>query len=289
VRQSVRCAAVCCSLLVLCSFARPQSAAAAGAASQARVIRVAVPNMIAIDKDDQKLAEALTDVLLVESNKLRGVEVIGMQDIEAVLGLEQKKTLLGCDDVSCMAEIGGALGVQAIVSSKVARIGRTYLLTIRVIDTKAVKPINSVQESVEGPPDALIAAARRLMPQALAPLASVAPEETASETPVAPAATAQQDSGGGGFSWPAIAVAGIGGVGALASVVIVGMGYIAYFGTPSTHTDRYYFYGPGKQDTVHGAAGFEVAGLATCGCSSLAVLGGLIWGIGSLIFGGGGD
>lgn len=287
-RQSVRRVAYF-GVLVLSTLTGSRSVAAADAASLPGVVRVAVPNMIAVDKSDEKLAEALTDVLLVESNKLRGVEVIGMQDIEAVLGLEQQKTLLGCDDVTCMAEIGGALGVQAIVSSKVARVGRTYLLTIRVIDTKAVKPINSVQESVEGPPDALIAAARRLMPQALAPLANAPPEEMAARPGAAPSASPKEESGGG-ISWPAAAVTGIGGIGAIASVVVIGVAWGNFFGTGRTilvGSDLYF--PPGSQRAANGAASTELIGCGICGCSSLTIVAGLIWQFGTLLFGGGGD
>src|SRR5262245_20571431 len=39
------------------------------------------------------------------------IKVIARSDIEAMLGLERMKDMLACEDTSCMAQIGGALGV----------------------------------------------------------------------------------------------------------------------------------------------------------------------------------
>ena len=53
----------------------------------------------------------LTAVLVTELSKLRVIEVISRQDIRQMLVHEQDKLALGCDDASCLAEIGGALGI----------------------------------------------------------------------------------------------------------------------------------------------------------------------------------
>jgi len=43
-----------------------------------------------------------------------------------MLGFEQKKQLSGCTDTSCMVAIGGALGVDKIVTGTVGKLGESY-------------------------------------------------------------------------------------------------------------------------------------------------------------------
>src|SRR5690349_3537294 len=60
---------------------------------------------------DPTVAELLDELLVSELGRRSGVQVIGASDINALLGLEKMKEAVGCDDVACAAEIGGALGV----------------------------------------------------------------------------------------------------------------------------------------------------------------------------------
>ena len=72
--------------------------------------------------------------------------VISRDEIKSMLLHEQSKMLMGCDDESCLAEIGGALGVQYIVSGNVGRIGETYLLHLKLINIREAKVENRVAE-----------------------------------------------------------------------------------------------------------------------------------------------
>ena len=52
---------------------------------------------------------AVLDTLLVAGvADLRAYRVIGSGDINAMLGLDKMKAAVGCDDLSCAADIGGA-------------------------------------------------------------------------------------------------------------------------------------------------------------------------------------
>lgn len=63
--------------------------------------------------------------------------VISRSDIVSLLTLEQQKQVLGCDeeDSQCLAEIGGALGVDRVVAGNVGRVGDRYLISLSLIDT----------------------------------------------------------------------------------------------------------------------------------------------------------
>lgn len=60
--------------------------------------------------------------------------VVGTDEIQSLLGLERKKQLLGCDDSGCLAEIGGALGVERALTGTVSRLGEALLLNLSLLD-----------------------------------------------------------------------------------------------------------------------------------------------------------
>lgn len=64
-----------------------------------------------------------------------GVKVTTQRDVQQLLGLERQKQLLGCaeDSSSCLAELAGALGVDAVLSGSVAKSGSGFLVTLKVL------------------------------------------------------------------------------------------------------------------------------------------------------------
>lgn len=58
-------------------------------------------------------------------------------EIEAMLGLEAKRQLMGCEtDSNCLAEIGGALGASYLLRPQVANVAGTWLIQLALIDTE---------------------------------------------------------------------------------------------------------------------------------------------------------
>ncbi|OGQ77270.1 MAG: hypothetical protein A2289_02260 [Deltaproteobacteria bacterium RIFOXYA12_FULL_58_15] len=66
--------------------------------------------------------EILDDLLVNEVGAKSGSIVIGSQDINAMLGLDKMKDALGCTDLSCAADIGGALGVDFVLTGSVSNL-----------------------------------------------------------------------------------------------------------------------------------------------------------------------
>jgi hypothetical protein len=56
----------------------------------------------------------------------QGVRVMTPKEITALIGLERQRQMAGCGDEACSVELAGALGVDALISATVARIGSTY-------------------------------------------------------------------------------------------------------------------------------------------------------------------
>lgn len=87
-----------------------------GAARGPQLGHAAPPKLVIMPLQSSGLAASSVvtlDELLVDFvRKLGEHEVIGKSDIDAMLGLENLKDQLGCDEVACAAEIGGALGAR---------------------------------------------------------------------------------------------------------------------------------------------------------------------------------
>ncbi|MBI3178087.1 MAG: hypothetical protein HYZ27_00400 [Deltaproteobacteria bacterium] len=81
-------------------------------------------------------ARALDEMILTAIHKLDRYKVLGPGDLNALLGVEQMKDAMGCDDVACAAEIGGALGAPYLVAGTLARLDDQAVLSLRLMDTR---------------------------------------------------------------------------------------------------------------------------------------------------------
>src|SRR5512138_2927366 len=73
---------------------------------------------------DATVTASLSEVFAATVREaLPGTAVIGQNEIRSMLALDRQRALLGCsDDVSCLAEIGGALGAEMMVLGSVGKI-----------------------------------------------------------------------------------------------------------------------------------------------------------------------
>lgn len=110
-------------------------AAVPASAATARRVKMAVVKLTARTGVAQGTADLFTDALVGELRR-RGLEVLTDGDIAAVLGVERNRQMLGCSDATCLAEIGGALGVDRIVHGSVGRIGGSLVVNLSSVDSK---------------------------------------------------------------------------------------------------------------------------------------------------------
>ena len=92
----------------------------------------------------------LNDAVLTATARASRHEVVGQDDLNALLSFEKQKELLGCDEVSCFAEIGGALGVESVLSMRVGFVNGEWVVTSKVIDTTTGKALHRGTEFVKG-------------------------------------------------------------------------------------------------------------------------------------------
>ncbi len=105
---------------------------------------------------DEAFAGALTTEVSNTIAALRVFRVITREDIKRMLQLEQtKQQCTGTVDAACMAEIGGALGVEYLVYGEVAKIADTYSLSIVLLDINKAQAANRVNKKIANARDLL--------------------------------------------------------------------------------------------------------------------------------------
>lgn len=153
-------------------------------APPAKAPRVAVLDVRLSPGIDASYGGFLTQVLASEVGEKTGQAPLTSGDVTALLGLERQKALLGCgDSQSCLAEIGGALGVEQVIYATVAQGEGRYLVTMSRLDTRRALPIARATDLADRTPEALVACLRRLVAQvygAAPALHAEAPVEPAS-------------------------------------------------------------------------------------------------------------
>ena len=90
-------------------------------------------------KEEIALVQGNIMGLMQQSSRFKSI--VGGADLRAMMDLEQQKSALGCDDTSCLAELGGALGVPYLMTMSLGRFAsqRVVNLSILYVDEAQVK------------------------------------------------------------------------------------------------------------------------------------------------------
>jgi hypothetical protein len=97
-----------------------------------------------------RISSIIDEVILAAVQAVGGIEVIGQDDVNAMLGFEMQKDLAGCDDAACFAQIGGALGVDRIAVFKVGAVTNEWLVTAKLINIRSAKVETRITHFVSG-------------------------------------------------------------------------------------------------------------------------------------------
>jgi len=160
--MAVRCIALLAAILA------PLVAAAQDAPSGKRV-RIAVMEIRPLGTEPQK-AELLSEIALTEAASFAAFEVIGKSDIGSMIGFEKQKQVAGCtDDSSCLAEIGGALGVDFIMVGSLGRMGTLYRLDLKLVEIKKARVRARMGINIEGSEEKLVAGTQKIVRDMLGP------------------------------------------------------------------------------------------------------------------------
>jgi TolB-like protein len=195
------------------------AAASAQDQAQPRKPRVAVMEIRAIGTEATR-AELLSEVALTEAAGIPGYEVIGKSDISAMIGFEKQKAIVGCtDDFSCLAEVGGALGVDFILVGSLGKMGALYRIDVKLVEVKKAKVKGRVGLTVDGQEEKLVAAIQQAVRELLGAAGAAGkdaivlkpqPKGTLDLTPAPPAEVKPRGMGWTAFGAGVVAI-GLGG------------------------------------------------------------------------------
>jgi hypothetical protein len=118
--------------------------------------KIAVMDIRADGGADPVIGSQLTARVADLLGRRPNTRVIAPDDLRALLEQESRKQLAGCTDDSCLAEIAGALGVEAIVSGRISKIEKGYALSLLLIDAREAHALGHVTETWGGESIALL-------------------------------------------------------------------------------------------------------------------------------------
>ena len=146
---------------------------------------VAVLELKAMHGVEASLAALLAEVVLTRLAESKAFpRVIGGSDLRDLMSLEQQKQVMGCGDDSCLAELGGALGVPFLVSPSLGKLGSVFVINLKVTDvenasvkgriSREVATVEALKGELEAAVDELLVQVFALQPPA-APAAEARP------------------------------------------------------------------------------------------------------------------
>jgi hypothetical protein len=100
-----------------------------------------------------------------------------------VVGFGRQKKMLGCaEDATCLAEIGGALGVDYVLTGSLGRLGNLTRVDLKLVDARKARVVARAGESVTGEEERLVStvqgAVRELL-RAASPATGAGPQAPA--------------------------------------------------------------------------------------------------------------
>jgi len=133
------------TLSVAASAAEP-----AAEPARAQKIKLAVLDLVATGVPAE-LAANITAYVATEIDRMEVFKVVSGQDIRTMLSFEAQKQAMGCagDSASCLAEIGGALGVRYLVSGGIGKIGDTMTINLTLTDIEKANVVGRSTEQVK--------------------------------------------------------------------------------------------------------------------------------------------
>ncbi|MCC6806085.1 MAG: hypothetical protein IT381_01565 [Deltaproteobacteria bacterium] len=128
---------------------------------RAKILVLPLKARAGVSADAVQLA---TNLLLSQLDGVRGLTTVGQDDLQAMLDVDRKKQVLGCDNTSCLAEIGGALGTDLVLYGDVGKVGKTTNINISVIRSKGAAVAARASRLIENE-DALLSQVQALVPE----------------------------------------------------------------------------------------------------------------------------
>jgi len=133
--------------------------------------RIAVLDIRSDAKMDQGMLKTLNEVVLNEFDRTGLFDVLGSADIASMITLEEERIkMTGCADDACLAEIGGALGVQLMGAASIGVVGVQYVLTVKILDVARARVLARATQTLPKRDTELITGIKAAMTRVLGKL-----------------------------------------------------------------------------------------------------------------------
>jgi hypothetical protein len=155
-----------------------------------KITKIAVMDVAVHTGVSPEIGTALSEAVVAEVRKRRGrSQVISAEELRSMMQAVAEHQKLGCKsdkDVACIAEIGGALGADQMLSGSLSKLGKTFVFGIKLIDVPHAKVLRSASVNLKTrEDDDLLAAAASLVAQVF-PEVEAAPPPVIQATPTPP-------------------------------------------------------------------------------------------------------
>ncbi len=113
--------------------------------------KIAVLDLEAHSDELKDTSKDLTQLFALELKRFEGVSVISRAEIEVMLDYALTRAeCTGDDDLSCLVEIGGALGVDYLAHGAIGHLGDTYVIHLKLLDIHNAAVKSRVSEQFAG-------------------------------------------------------------------------------------------------------------------------------------------
>ena len=121
------------------------------AAAAASSYSIAAPGLTLSNVDD-RAGTAYLNFFTHQLETRASVNVVTTGEIATILGMERQRQLLGCtdsDSASCIAEMAGALNVDAMISGSLAQTeSKGWVLALKLVDARTAESLASYSTRV---------------------------------------------------------------------------------------------------------------------------------------------
>lgn len=105
---------------------------------------------------EKSQAEVLTDAIRTEISHSGTFDIMERSEMENILKEQGFQSSGACDDDACALEMGKILAVKYMILGNVGQLGKTYSISIRMVDVETGKIVRDKSEYYKGEIDKLL-------------------------------------------------------------------------------------------------------------------------------------
>src|SRR4051812_46475428 len=116
------------------------AAAAPSPSAAPQTLKVLVLDL-RVDAAPESTARVIRDEIAVSLGHDVRLDVLSTEDLRRVVDIDAQKRAAGCNEESCLAELGAALGARFIVHGALSVLGSTTIVHLNLFDTQSGRAV----------------------------------------------------------------------------------------------------------------------------------------------------